>query len=180
MILFLMIGIGNPGAEYSGTRHNAGAMCLSFLLNKTEIYSKNIEDLKVGPEIYTTAICLDYVNNTGDALSREFGKIWKHPSSKLVVFSDDLETPLGKWKCGEGWGAGGHNGLRNISSHFIIPYLRVKIGIGRPKNSKTLISDYVLQKFSMQEKQILLEVFVEIKEKLPFLLQNYKKKTNLN
>lgn len=137
----LVVGLGNPGAQYHGTRHNAGADVVALLadrhgarlrLSRSE---RSLADtVTVGGRRVLLAFPQTYMNESGiavGALARRAG-VFDEPERVLVVH-DELDLPLGALKVKRGGGLAGHNGLRSVRDHLHTDaFLRVRIGIGKP------------------------------------------------
>lgn len=163
----LIVGLGNPDREYDNTRHNVGFMLLdyifgssSFVVNKkmnAMEYITNINDEKVVIIKPTT-----YMNLSGDAVIK-YVNFYKLDVNDVVVIQDDLDMPLGRIKLISNHGDGGHNGIKDIVLKLSSKnFLRVKIGIGKPDLMET--KDYVLGRFRSEDKDILNEVFLRLRD----------------
>ncbi|MGS0687503.1 aminoacyl-tRNA hydrolase [Nakamurella sp. GG22] len=155
---FLVVGLGNPGKQYAGNRHNVGAMVVDVLAQRS---SSNFKSHKAGADIVETRLAggrvvlakpRSYMNLSGGAtagLVRFFGI---EPSGVIAVH-DELDLPPGTIRVKSGGGEGGHNGLRSISAALgTKDYLRVRFGIGRPPGRMDP-ADYVLRDFSAAERK---------------------------
>lgn len=151
---WLIVGLGNPGGEYAGTRHNVGFEVVELLAERHRIKldkSKHRARIGVG-KIDETTVCLvkplTYMNLSGQAvapLARGYGIL----PQRVLVIADDLDLPLGKLRLREDGSAGGHNGHKSlIQSLQTQEYPRIKIGIG--KGGSTI--DHVLSRFDQDEK----------------------------
>ena len=164
---FLIIGLGNPGPEYAGTRHNFGFMCLDHLQKKIVPLSsfKYVNDYQAGIAVGKLAgvsvglvkpqTFMNLSGRTAQAILAD------HPAldpQKIVVVHDDLDLPLGRLKLKRGGGSGGHNGVSSLIEGFGSPgFLRLRLGIsGVLRGADTV--DYVLSPFLESEKKIVLEV----------------------
>ena len=158
----LIVGLGNPGPEYEGTRHNAGFMCLDDFIQKHVDSGEmgqwvNKKDLKchfsVGQLGETRVYAIKpttFMNLSGEAVQAvsHFYKI--HPDN-VVVIHDELDIDFGTIRMRKGGGAAGHNGIKSVSQHIGEDYGRIRIGVG-PKTPEQIDSaDFVLQKFSEEE-----------------------------
>lgn len=157
----LIIGLGNPGKEYSNTRHNVGFEVINKILelNKTGMINKeklkaNIANININKTNLILAQPTNFMNLSGESVS-SLSRFYKINPSNIIVIHDDIDLPLGKIKVKIGGGSGGHNGLKSIDKYIGKEYLRIRIGIGRPENPKYDISSYVLEKFSTNEKKIM-------------------------
>ena len=172
--MLLLVGLGNPGSNYTNTRHNIGfkiidAINTHFKLSKQKpkfkglLTTGNIESKK----IYAIKP-LTFMNNSGTAI-KELIDYFKIDAKDVFVFHDDMDIDLGKVKAKLGGSNAGHNGIDSIDKNIGKQYSRIRIGIGRPKNNSTG-SDHVLNNFSNDEKQSIEEVAKSIIESLSVLI----------
>lgn len=158
--MFLIVGLGNPGKEYEGTRHNAGFMAVDEL---AKIYSfgsfkskfdGDIAEGKIGKEKVYILKPLTFMNLSGNAVVKA-ASFYKILPQNVVVFHDDMDLPVGKVKAKIGGGAGGHNGLKSIDAAITPNYNRIRIGVGHPQGSGNAIINYVLSGFNKADKLML-------------------------
>lgn len=153
----LVVGLGNPGAEYAKTRHNVGAEVVEILalrhggsLRKQKERSR-VDEVRIDGHRVALAIPLTYMNDSGDAvrlLARRHGV----QPAQIVVVHDELDLPVAALKLKVGGGLAGHNGLRSIKSHLHSDeFMRVRIGVGKP-TSKERGADHVLDRFAKRER----------------------------
>ena len=153
--MLLLVGLGNPGSNYTNTRHNIGfkiidAVNAHFKLSKQKpkfkglLTTGNIESKK----IYAIKP-LTFMNNSGTAI-KELIDYFKIDAKDVFVFHDDLDIDFGKIKVKFGGSSAGHNGIESIDKFIGKDYSRVRIGIGRPK-TKADVSDHVLKDFDEDE-----------------------------
>src|SRR5437016_5483119 len=150
----LVVGLGNPGAEYAGTRHNAGADVVALLAARHGERLKKAKERAVVAEVriegrrVALAFPQTYMNDSGLAvvpLVRRFG-IPLDQLERLVVVHDELDLPVGRLKVKVGGGLAGHNGLRSIKAHLHSDgFVRVRIGIGKPPGKAQGV-DHVLKR----------------------------------
>lgn len=160
----LIVGLGNPGKEYEGTRHNIGFSFLDYYLNKKNMslsWKNKFQGLYCECNINGEKIIFlkpqSYMNLSGTVVE-QFLNFFKLQPTDLFVISDDLDLNIGNFKLKDKGSCGGHNGLRNIEECIHTQrYKRLKIGISNDKSRET--KDYVLGKFSQEEQQILQSVF---------------------
>ena len=159
-LLKLIVGLGNPGDEYARTRHNIGFMAVDLLADKNRIslnqskFKAIIGRGKRGDEDLIVAKPQTYMNRSGESVSSLLF-FYKLNPTDCIVICDDLELPTGKIRIREKGGHGGHNGLRSIIEQTGgNEFVRVRIGIGRPKD-ESQVSDYVLSHFSKVEKPLI-------------------------
>ncbi len=148
---WLIAGLGNPGKQYDGTRHNVGFETLDEIIDKhgidgpkkygkSEIGKGRIADEKV--------ICmkpLTYMNLSGEAIREgcDFYKI--DHTNHLIVISDDIDLPVGRLRIRANGNAGGHNGLKNIIQHLgDNKFYRVRVGMGGKPSPDYDLADWVL------------------------------------
>ena len=156
---WLIVGLGNPGAEYNGTRHNVGFEVIDLLAERNRIKldrSKHMARFgvgKVGESTIALIKPLTYMNLSGRAvapIAREFGVKPDH----ILVIADDLALRLGRLRLKPGGGAGGHNGHKSlIHSLGTEEYPRLKVGIGAAAGQTI---DFVLGKFEREERDAIL------------------------
>ena len=169
----LIVGLGNPGAEYQGTRHNVGFHALDVLASafkagdfqadskfSAEISSTLVEGKKVIFVKPTT-----YMNESGRAI-RAILDFYKLPPSALIVIHDDLDLPSGTLRTTESSRSAGNNGVESIIVTLCTQdFFRVRIGIGRPTETEGVCMpahDYVLRRFSKVEQLALEKLFPEV------------------
>ncbi len=159
----LVIGLGNPGAEYEQTRHNVGFRIVDKLAAKlgskwTERRSRAIlASATIGLEKVLLVKPITYMNKSGESVGELLHWYKLHPEDILVVY-DELDLPTGKVRLKSSGSAAGHNGLDNIIRHLHTnQFPRLRVGIGRPTNSHIETISYVLGVPSVDER-ILLEV----------------------
>ena len=168
--LFLIVGLGNPGSQYSQTRHNAGFWFLDALLREVPAGAGDTsfrQQSKLSAEICRTQVfgrnCvlakpLVFMNHSGQAV-RALLDYYKIDTDNLLVAYDDLDLPPGTARLKKGGGHGGHNGMRDIFRHVEnTDFLRLRIGIGHP-GFKDAVTGYVLSRPSAdQERQMMLSI----------------------
>lgn len=179
MIMFIFIGLGNPGEEYEGTRHNAGRMTVQYFAKKEKLgefeEDKNLLSLVLEaqlPKAKEKSLFIlpeTFMNNSGRAIKRLVDrKILKISKSKeiknLIVVHDDLDLPLGKFKISFGKNSAGHKGVESIMRALSTKnFVRIRIGISpkRKPDSKKIL-DFIIGRFKPKEKEILNGVFKKI------------------
>jgi PTH1 family peptidyl-tRNA hydrolase len=163
----LVVGLGNPGKEYAGTRHNVGFDVIDLLARRHQGRLKSgkeralVDEVRIGPKRVALAEPMTYMNLSGESVAplvRRFGI--EDPSSLLIVH-DELDLPTGTVRVKVGGGLAGHNGLRSIKAHIHTDeFLRIRIGVGKPA-SKEQGADHVLKRVSGSDRQ-LLDIAVEL------------------
>jgi PTH1 family peptidyl-tRNA hydrolase len=153
--MLLFVGLGNPGPQYAGNRHNIGFMALQAIARRHDIkpWRRRFQGVAVEGTIGTEKVLLllpgTYMNESGRAV-QEAVSFYKLEPGQVAVFHDEAELSPGKVRVKKGGGNAGHNGLRSISEHIGNDYTRVRLGIGHPGN-KNLMEAYVLQDFAKTE-----------------------------
>jgi PTH1 family peptidyl-tRNA hydrolase len=169
--VWLVVGLGNPGSQYEGNRHNLGFMVVDELLRRGRAAPPRA---KLGAEISEATIggtkalfCkpMEFMNLSGQAVVR-VAQFWKVPPQETVVVYDELDLPFGQLKLGAGGGHGGHNGVRSMISCMGTPdFPRVRVGIGRPPAGQDP-ANYLLSDFNRDERSRLPDVLIEAADAL--------------
>jgi PTH1 family peptidyl-tRNA hydrolase len=162
----LVIGLGNPGASYEGTRHNVGAQVIKqcaaqsgVALRKERLIRAMSAKVMVGREAVVFAVPLVFMNLSGEAVKPLIARYADDLSNVLVVY-DDLDLEVGRLRLRPGGSAGGHNGVKSIINVLHSQeFTRLRIGIGRPPHPDADIPAYVLSGFRRSEKEMLDPVF---------------------
>ena len=157
---FLVVGLGNPGKEYVGTRHNVGAAVVEALaeahncvLRKSRDQSLNAEISLEGKKVLL-AFPQTFMNNSGQAVFSIMRRNGISNPENLIVVHDEMDTPPGDLRIKFGGGLAGHNGLKSITNHLHTQnYLRLRLGIGKPAD-KDSGANYVLKRPSKAEQEI--------------------------
>jgi PTH1 family peptidyl-tRNA hydrolase len=161
----LVIGLGNPGAEFEGTRHNVGAASVEHLIEKskaTPVAQKNAKARVATTTILGTRVVLaiptTYMNESGlsaATLVRHYLDDEEMPLDHLVVIHDELDLDPGVVRLKFGGGTAGHNGLKSLGQHLhSFGFARVRIGVGKPPGSMSG-ADYVLRRVPKGDREIL-------------------------
>jgi PTH1 family peptidyl-tRNA hydrolase len=154
--MLLFVGLGNPGEQYAGNRHNIGFMAVQAIAKRHGIapWRRRFQGVAVEGAIGGEKVLLllpgTYMNESGRAVA-EAAHFYKPEAGSVVVFHDEAELPPGKVRLKIGGGNAGHNGLRSISEHIGNDYRRVRLGVGHPGDKK-LMERYVLQDFAKSER----------------------------
>lgn len=158
---WLVVGLGNPPAEYRGTRHNIGQEAVAALAERLEVSptahkaKAQVADTfdRPGGVPLTLALPHGYMNESGGPVQALMA-FYKIPQDRLVVVHDELDLELGRVRLKRGGGTAGHNGLRDIARRAGGPdFYRVRLGIGRPPGRQPA-RDYVLKRFSSSEREL--------------------------
>ena len=156
----LVVGLGNPGSEFAGTRHNVGAEVAMVLADrhngrlKSEKGLRSLAcEIRIGGRLVLVAVPQTFMNDSGQAVAPlvrragiDQGGSTTDTGSRLIVVHDELDLPSGRVKVKSGGGTAGNNGLKSIDSHLHTnQYLRVRVGIGKPPGRQPG-ADYVLKR----------------------------------
>ena len=155
--MLLLVGLGNPGAQHAGQRHNIGFMAIDALAAalgagpfKAKFHGQ-IAEARAGDARLLLLKPQTFMNLSGQSAA-EAARFHKIPNDQVIVFHDELDLPPGKVRVKRGGGAAGHNGLRSIKSHLHSDeFLRVRIGVDKPV-SKERGADHVLNRFGKRER----------------------------
>lgn len=158
--LYLIVGLGNPGAEYARTRHNAGFLVTERLAGRWQAgwaYEKKFGARLARAERAGRRVLLcqpqTYMNTSGEAVG-SVAEFYRVAVGRLLVVVDDADLPLGHLRLRPGGSAGGHHGLESIESRLATrDYARLRVGIGRQSSARE-ITGYVLGRFSSTEAEL--------------------------
>lgn len=188
---YIIAGLGNPGAEYENTRHNAGRIMLDTVRKafEGEDFSFNkkanalISEIKIGKEKVTLVAPETFMNRSGASIGSLVKSV--KAAEKLVVIYDDFNLPLGRVKISFNRSSGGHNGLESIIKAVKTEaFLRVRVGMS-PANAKGVakvphgeekIEKFILGKFKDEENKELKKVAKKIVESVEILIKEGREK----
>jgi PTH1 family peptidyl-tRNA hydrolase len=173
----LIVGLGNPGKEYTASRHNVGFMAVNYFAkrHKIAIESKKAHARIGEGEVESVSVVIarpfTYMNRSGSSV-RELLRKYDLKPEDLVVIHDDMDLPLGKIRIRIGGSSAGHKGINSIIAELGIPnFTRIRIGIGHPEvpeeergAGSPKVVNYVLNGFSADERQILNKVIERVGE----------------
>jgi PTH1 family peptidyl-tRNA hydrolase len=176
MIRWLIVGLGNPGKKYEVTKHNIGFMAIDYITNvwnthaiKTKanalaVESTDEEALLVKPQTY--------MNDSGEAVLK-LVQFYKLPHQNMIVIYDDLSLNVGTVRIKIGGSSGGHNGIRSIDHYIKDPYIKIKVGIGHPRDLglQQDPASYVLHPLVDAHQKILTEQMKAIEQIIRLILQ---------
>jgi PTH1 family peptidyl-tRNA hydrolase len=153
----LLVGLGNPGTQHVGNRHNVGFMVVQEIARRHGFppWRRRFQGVATEGAIGSERVLLllpgTYMNESGRAVG-EAAHFYKLALSDIVAVHDEIDLPPMKVRVKAGGGIAGHNGLRSISAHVGNDYRRVRIGVGHP-GAKELVHPYVLGDFSKVERE---------------------------
>lgn len=160
---YLIAGLGNPGKTYEGTRHNMGFAVVEELARKHHCefrkktkWKGSFAEGKIGDTAVYLLMPLTYMNLSGEAIALVMRDL-EIALSHLLVVVDDIAIPLGQLRLRPSGSSGGHNGLKSVEEHLqTSQYPRLRIGVGDRQQGD--LSEYVLDKFSKEEKKLVPEI----------------------
>ena len=154
---WLIVGLGNPGSHYAGTRHNVGFEVASFLASRWDLprgkdkFKGRFTEGRTFPGGPRVAILLPqtYMNDSGSAVSPARGALGVD-LDRVLVIHDEIDLPFGRIESRIGGGLAGHNGLKSLKQGLGSPdFRRIRVGVGRPDTTDPeIVSAHVLGKFS--------------------------------
>ena len=160
--MLLFAGLGNPGSDYVGNRHNVGFMAVDAIATRHGFSSWKakgaslIAEGRIGTEKVIAIKPQSFMNRSGGPVA-EIARFYKIPPSGIFVFYDEIDLAAGRIRVKCGGGHGGHNGIRDIDRHLGQDYWRVRIGVGRPEQvipgSQIDIRKWVLMDFMGGERE---------------------------
>ena len=154
--MFLLVGLGNPGAKYAGNRHNIGFMAVDEIVRRhgfspwRKKFHGEISEGSLGMQKTLVLKPLTYMNDSGQAVGDAIRYLAIEPKRVIVIY-DEIDLLAGKVRVKLGGGAAGHNGIRSITAHIGPYYTRVRLGVGHP-GDKTLVHPHVLSDFAKADK----------------------------
>ena len=181
----VIVGLGNPGAEYEYTRHNAGFW---FVDQLAEVYRADFRveskfqgvtaRVRIGGNDLLLLKPATFMNRSGQAI-QALASFYKFAPEQILVAHDELDLPPGDARLKLGGGHGGHNGLRSVHQHLGESYARLRIGIGHPGN-KDLVLDYVLGRPSQPDLRAIEDALIRAQAALEMLVtQGWSKASQL-
>jgi peptidyl-tRNA hydrolase, PTH1 family len=173
----LVVGLGNPGAEFAGTKHNVGADVVELLAQRHGARLRKskeralVGEARVGDKRLALAVPTTYMNDSGQAvapLARRFGVAPDH----IVIVHDELDLEPAVLRVKVGGGLAGHNGLRSIKQHLHDDgFVRVRIGVGKPR-TKEQGADHVLSRFGKRTREEMAVTIEEAADAVETILSN--------
>ncbi|QSX04940.1 aminoacyl-tRNA hydrolase [Sedimentibacter sp. zth1] len=159
--MYLIVGLGNPGKEYVGTRHNVGFDAIEYLADKNNVSLNKLKfnavygEYAIKGEKIILFKPLTYMNLSGNAVA-EIVRFYKIPMENIVVMYDDIDIGLGALRIRPHGSSGTHNGMKSIIYQLQRDnFKRIRIGIGKKTNPNMDLADFVLQRFNKEERQLI-------------------------
>ena len=171
----IIVGLGNTGARYEDTRHNAGFWFVDLLCRRfggqfreDRRYQGEVARLSIDGRDVILLKPSTFMNRSGNSV-RSLAAYLKIPSEEILVAHDELDLPVGTVRLKQGGGAGGHNGLKDVIAHIGREFFRLRIGIDHPGHPNQVI-DFVLNRPTADEERRILESIEEAADVMPVLL----------
>ena len=171
--MFLLVGLGNPGSQYAGNRHNVGFMVVDEIHRRYGFapHRSRFEGELAEGEIAGKKVLLlkpsTFMNESGRSVGA-VARFYKIPPEKVIVLHDELDLAPGNIRAKAGGSVAGHNGLKSIAQHFSREIRRVRIGVGHP-GDKNLVTGHVLRDFSEADRKWVGQSIDAIAEATPLL-----------
>ena len=178
---YIIVGLGNPGTQYDGTRHNIGFMTIDELCDKYKLSCKKLHfksltcDAMIGGKRCLIMKPTTYMNNSGEAVV-EAMQFYKIPPERTIIVFDDISLEPGRLRIRRKGSDGGHNGIKSIiylSGSDAFP--RIKMGVGAKPHPDYSLADWVLGHFKKEDAPVLEECFRKAVECIELMVQG---KTN--
>ena len=172
--MFLLVGLGNPGSQYAGNRHNVGFMVVDEIRRRYGFspcrvkFEGKLAEGEIDGEKVLLLKPSTFMNESGRSVGAAV-RFYKIPPEKVVVLHDEIDLAPGKIRAKTGGGMAGHHGLISIAQHFSRDFRRVRIGVGHP-GAKNLVAGHVLRDFSETDRNWLYKSIEAIAEATPLLL----------
>lgn len=174
---YLVVGLGNPGAKYETTRHNAGFLCieklednLGFKAQKLKFHAL-IGDSKIAGKKVLFMKPQTMMNNSGVAVG-ECAKFYKIPPENIIVIFDDISLEPGKLRIKRKGSAGGHNGIKSLIAHLGTEnFPRIKLGVGKKPHPDYDLADWVLGNFPKNDIPLVRDAINEACDALEYMIK---------
>ncbi|MCI5497946.1 MAG: aminoacyl-tRNA hydrolase [Clostridiales bacterium] len=176
-VTWLVVGLGNPGPKYEWTRHNMGFLVVDELAERENIPVQRLKHkaltntASIGGQSVLLMKPTTYMNLSGEAVGQA-ARFYKIPPERVLVISDDVALPQGKLRVRRSGSAGGHNGLKNIIAHLgTDQFPRIKVGVGGKPHPDSDMADWVLGKFTGQDKKVMEDAISRAADAVACLLE---------
>jgi len=171
--LYLVVGLGNPGREYAGTRHNAGFLLVEQLAARWRArweverkFSARMAKAEQGERRVLLCEPQTFMNASGETVGA-MARFYRLPPQRVLVVVDDADLPFGHLRLRGQGSSGGHHGLESIEQHLMTrEFPRLRIGIGRKAGEGRQITNYVLGQFAAAERELLEAILVRASEQV--------------
>lgn len=186
MTIKLIVGLGNPGAQYDATRHNAGFDYVDQLARRhggnfqsQSKYFGEVCDIRLAGDKVLLIKPMTYMNRSGQAVGA-LANFYKIQPEEILVVHDELDIPPGAVKLKKAGGHGGHNGLKDIIKALANNknFYRLRLGVGHPGNARD-VADFVLRKAPVSEQQLTQQAIDAALDQDALMLENFDKAMSL-
>ncbi|MEF9975372.1 MAG: aminoacyl-tRNA hydrolase [Oscillospiraceae bacterium] len=173
---YIIVGLGNPGKKYEGTRHNIGFCAIDYCAEKWNIKINKVKfDALYGTGTIGGKKLLllkpqTFMNLSGEAVHKA-SDFYKLTSAELIVLFDDISLAPGRIRIRRTGSAGGHNGIKSIIQHMGQDFMRVKIGVGEKPTPEFDLADWVLSRFTTGESKEISARYDDIRAALELMIQ---------
>ena len=173
---FLIVGLGNPGAKYAGTRHNAGFNALDWAARRwgIRVDRTRFDALTGTGEAAGHKVLLlkpqTFMNLSGQAVGKA-AAFYKVPAQNVIVLFDDISLAPGRLRLRKAGSAGGHNGVKSIISQIGQEFPRVKIGVGAKPHPEYDLADWVLSRFTPDERKAMEARYDDVADALEMMMK---------
>lgn len=179
--MYLIVGLGNIGEEFEGTRHNVGFMAIDVLSKIYKIKLKQVKHSSIfgkgevtfsdkKKENIILAKPLTFMNLSGRAV-KPLCEYFSIPQDHLIVIQDDIDLPIGSIRIRKDGNHAGHKGIRSIYEIMDSNFIRIRIGIGRPED-KSKVVDFVLSRFNKTEDEVIREVLKDTAKAIDVIIES--------
>jgi len=158
---WLVVGLGNPGPKYAGTRHNVGEEAVALLAERHDVTLKGgrdnalLAETRVDDQRVVLAFPITFMNDSGQSVGAMVRRYRIESPEFVIVIQDELDLAPGELRVKAGGGLAGHNGLRSIAAHLKSQdFVRVRIGVGKP-GSKDFGKGHVLSRIPKRQRELL-------------------------
>ena len=175
-VTHIVVGLGNPGKEYTYNRHNAGFMCMDVICDK---YRARVDKAKFKALVGECSIAgkhvllmkpQTYMNNSGEAI-REAADFYNVPADNIIVIFDDISIGVGKLRIRRKGSAGGHNGIKSIIAHLSTSeFPRIKLGVGEKPSPEYDLVSWVLGNIPEADRKAMSEAYSKAADALEEML----------
>ncbi|MEG1698872.1 MAG: aminoacyl-tRNA hydrolase [Oscillospiraceae bacterium] len=173
---YIIVGLGNPGKKYEGTRHNIGFCAIDYCAEKWNVKINKVKfDALYGTGTIGGKKLLllkpqTFMNLSGEAVHKA-SDFYKLTSAELIVLFDDISLAPGRIRIRRTGSAGGHNGIKSIIQHMGQDFMRVKIGVGEKPTPEFDLADWVLSRFTTGESKEISARYDDIRAALELMIQ---------
>ena len=176
-VTHIIAGLGNPGAEYQKTRHNAGFLAIDHIAERASVkidrakFRALTAEAVIGDKRVLLMKPQTFMNSSGEAIGAA-ASFYKIPPERVIVLHDEISFAPGKMRIRRKGSAGGHNGLKSIIAHLSSEdFPRVKIGVGQKPSPDYDLVDWVLGKFSLDDIKAIEGLYENIYDSIALMLE---------